>query len=49
MTPAQFMSFNRGWLDLEAEAYDVYVSDSKFIDAGLGLFAKKGQYYCGYF
>ena len=37
-----FMKLNMTWLNLEADSYDVFISESKFRDAGLGLFAKKG-------
>ena len=38
------MQFNRSWLDMEAEIHEVFVDESKFKDAGLGLFAAKGAY-----
>ena len=44
LSAAEFMRFNRSWLDLEAAIYEVYVDESKFTDAGLGLFAAKGAY-----
>lgn len=31
-------------LGKEAELYDVYVAESKFKEAGLGLFAAKGEH-----
>jgi hypothetical protein len=39
----EVMSFDNLLLGKEAELHDLYVAESKFKEAGLGLFAAKGE------